>query len=111
MGSGGPGVEVTLNDTLVSGSSFPGLTLSIGDIVVLSAGMLTIDGVIGTEKPAPVGIDFSTFILGFKEGSGLSGPGTVSGPDSLSTLWLGLPIGVMLAFAQLRRFAARFQSA
>jgi hypothetical protein len=100
----------------VNEATFSSPALSIGDIVVLSAGTLTTNANVAPPSPDTVRTDFSTFIAASitLSGGGISGPGTVSVsvPDSLSTLWLGLPIAVMLAFAhQLRRFAARFQSA
>ena len=113
-----PSDPITPNDLFVFNASSLNAVL-IGDTVVLSAGTLTTasaDGPISIPQAPPVGTDFSTFIVGHLDPVSvrISGPGTVgsvSVPDSLSTLWLGLPIGVMLAVARLRRFAARFHSA
>jgi hypothetical protein len=113
-----PSDPTTPNDLFVFDASSLDALL-IGDTVVLSAGTLmtaNVDGPISIPQAPPVGTDFSTFIVGHLDPVSvrISGPGTVgsvSVPDSLSTLWLGLPIAVMLAFAQLRRLAVRFQPA
>jgi len=61
----------------------------------------------GNISETPVSGDYVTFIR-TATGIPLSGPGTVvvpSVPDSLSTLWLALPLAGMLALVRFRRLA------
>ena len=92
---------ITLNDLFFwapdgpnLGSAIPGV--SIGDTIVLSAGTLTTTS--DVVAPAPPSGEFNTFIT---DGNGnlISAPSSV--PDSLSTLWLGLPLAGMFAVARV----------
>ena len=103
--SGASAGAVTPNDAFLRSATFPGV--SIGDTVILSAGTVTTNSAVAAAAP-PSGM-YNTFI---SDGAGnpISGPGIsspVSGvPDSLSTLWLCLPLAGMFAAARLRRLAA-----
>jgi hypothetical protein len=87
------------NDLIFSG---PHVALNVGDVVTLSAGILTsFDNVAGA---APANGSYSTFIYDLT-GKLLSTEG-VSGapaPESLSTLWLALPVVGMVALRRLHR--------
>jgi hypothetical protein len=52
--------------------------------------------------------DYDTFIASGDSLLRISEDGPVGVPDSLSTLWLALPLAGMLAATRLRRFVARF---
>jgi hypothetical protein len=104
LDSGVAAGAVTANDAFLRSTLFPGV--SIGDTVILSSGTVTTTSPVAAAAP-PSGM-YNTFI---SDGSGIpvSGPGissAVSGvPDSLSTLWLSLPLIGMFAAARLRRLA------
>jgi hypothetical protein len=105
LDSGATAGAVTPNDAFLRGALFFGV--SIGDTVILSSGTLTTISPVAAAAP-PSGM-YNTFI---SDGSGnpISGPGISSAasgvPDSLSTLWLSLPLAGMFAAARLRRLAA-----
>ena len=102
LDSGVAAGAVTSNDAFLRGATFPGV--SIGDTVILSAGTVTTTSPVAAAAP-PSGM-YNTFI---SDGNGIpvSGPGTSSVvpgvPDSLSTLWLSLPLTGMFAVARRRR--------
>jgi hypothetical protein len=90
---------VTVNDLLFWAPDGPNTVnaipgVSIGDTIVLSTGTLTTTS--DVVAPAPPSGVFNTFIT---DGNGnlISAPSSV--PDSLSTLWLGLPLAGMFAVA------------
>jgi hypothetical protein len=82
-------------------NAIPGV--SIGDTIVLSAGTLTTTS--DVVAPAPPSGVFNTFIT---DGNGnlISAPSNV--PDSLSTLWLGLPLAGMFGVARV--YGCSFQA-
>ena len=102
--------DITTNDVFFFDQfmTLPGV--SLGDAIVLSAGTLTTTSPIAAAAPSN-GM-FNTFIID-SVGNKISTFGTVTAsvPDSMSTLWLVLPLAGMLAVAHLRRFAARFKPA
>ena len=92
---------VTVNDLLFWAPDGPNTVnaipgVSIGDTIVLSAGTLTTTS--DVVAPAPHSGVFNTFIT---DGNGnlISAPSSV--PDSLSTLWVGLPLAGMFAVARV----------
>ena len=92
---------LTVNDLLFWAPDGPNTVnaipgVSIGDTIVLSAGTLTTTS--DVVAPAPPSGVFNTFIT---DGNGnlISAPSNV--PDSLSTLWLGLPLAGMFAVARV----------
>jgi hypothetical protein len=97
MASGFSNGSITPNDLYFSPMDL--YAFNIGDMVVLSAGTLTTaNNVPGSAASG----SYSTFIAG-ADGATISSPGTVSAvPEALSTVWLGLPLFVMLATRRLR---------
>jgi len=93
-GSGFPGGVVTANDLLFARSG-ASPSLSIGDVVTLTAGTWTTDDNIAAAAPGSG--NYTTFLIDDR-GNLISANGVVSTPEALSTLWLALPlIGGMVA--------------